>query len=461
MFVRFTRTPCFKKLRATLLLGLSFAVSTTIGTTVAQNRADTISSATAKSTAPSKCEHCGAQCQAGSVCNACVTKLTSVANEGMVKADKSGRMMATNDMTMPNLSFVYTLNNDVDRNAVAVYRRAADGSLVELIGSPFHAGGNGLAGGDIDEQGAIRVTGKYVLAVNPGSDSVAVFEKTPRGLLHVEGSPFPSNGSTPLSLAVHGELVYVANQAADFAKPKTEPNITGFRMMKDGSLKPIPGSTVKFPKGMGPAQVELSSNGRLLVVTAGFQAEGGDGSRIYTFHVEHGGVLKAGENSPIKPEGATGTVGFSINPKGDRVFVSAFKNSGVLTFSVDPQTAKIEQMGMPTGNDQRAACWTALTKDGNTLFVGNFVSNSISVYDVASDSKLTLLGSIPRRGASNKDTKDIALSPDGKFLYAVGSGERQISAFRIEPNRLLTELPTGQSPIMLKTGQNITGLVVD
>jgi DNA-binding beta-propeller fold protein YncE len=137
------------------------------------------------------------------------------------------------------------------------------------------------------------------------------------------------------------------------------------------------------------------------------------------------------------------------------------KSSLCVSFGVDPQTAKIQQMGMPTGNDQRAACWTALTKDGNTLYVGNFVSNSISVYDVAADSKLTLLGSIPRRGASNKDTKDIALSPDGKFLYAVGSGERQISAFKIEPNRLLTELPMGQSPIMLKTGQNITGLVVD
>ena len=86
---------------------------------------------------------------------------------------------------------------------------------------------------------------------------------------------------------------------------------------------------------------------------------------------------------------------------------------------------------------------------------------NLGVYDVSEQGKLTLLGSVPRRGATNKDTKDIELSRDGKYLYAVGSGERQISVFKIESNRLLTELPAGQSPVTLPTGQNITGLAAD
>ena len=61
----------------------------------------------------------------------------------------------------------------------------------------------------------------------------------------------------------------------------------------------------------------------------------------------------------------------------------------------------------------------------------------------------------------NKDTKDIELSPDGGFLYAVGSGERQISVFKVESNRLLTELKAGQSPVAVSTGHNITGLAID
>lgn len=168
-----------------------------------------------------------------------------------------------------------------------------------------------------------------------------------------------------------------------------------------------------------------------------------------------------GDGSPVRPEGATGTVGFSLSPAGDMAFVSTFKGSGVTAFAIDPATAALRQVGAPVSNDQRAACWTELTADGKTLYVGNFVSNSISVYSVMDGGKLTLLGSIPRRGASEKDTKDIALSPRGDSLYAVGSGARQISIFKVEANHLLTELPAGQSPVTLPTGQNITGLLVD
>lgn len=416
----------------------------------------------AAATTARQCAECNAAIESGNVCEKCNNKLIAKATNGKVAVGTNKQMMSTNDMMQADASFVYTLDNDPLRNSVAVYRRGPDGSLLPLVGSPFNAAGKGLSGGDIDEQGAIRVAGKYVLAVNPGSDSIAVFEKSSRGLLHVVGSPFPSQGSTPLSLAIHGDMVYVANQAAEFAHPQSLPNITGFRLMTNGQLMPIPGSTVNLPKGMGPAEVEFSANGKLLVATAGFQADGGDGSRIYTYRVLDNGKLTPGENSPIRPEGSTGTVGFSLNPAGDRLFVSAFKNSGVITFEINPETAAVRQVGMPVNNDQRAACWTTLTKDGRTLYIGNFVSNSISVYDVAAkDGHLTLLGSVPRRGATNKDTKDIELSPDGQYLYAVGSGERQISIFKIESNRLLTELPTGQSPVIVSTGQNITGLVVD
>lgn len=408
------------------------------------------------------CLQCGCAIQGGVTCDHCQPKLmTAAAKTGtvMVGTGEQRMMMASADMMQPEASFVYTLDNDAQRNSVAVFRRGADGSLMPLVGSPFNAGGKGLVGGDIDEQGAIRSAGKYILAVNPGSDTVAVLEKTNRGLLHVEGSPFPSGGSTPLSLAVHGDLVYVANQAADFDNPKGPPNIAGFKLT-GGKLMQIPGAIAVLPKGMGPAQVEFAAGGNVLVATAGFQADGGDGSRIYTYQVMSDGRLQAGAGSPLKPEGATGTVGFSLSPAGDMAFVSTFKGSGATVLSIDPSTAAIKQVGMPFGNDQRAACWTVLSKDGKTLYTGNFVSNSISVYAV-DGSRLTLLGSIPRRGATNKDTKDIALSPRGDYLYAVGSGERQISIFKVEANHLLTELPAPQSPITLPTGQNITGLLVD
>jgi 6-phosphogluconolactonase len=354
--------------------------------------------------------------------------------------------------------YVYTLNNDVANNALVAYMQNADGSLSPAAMPMISLKGKGLAGGDIDEQGAIRVQGEFVLAVNPGSDSVAVLRMQGDKLTHVPGSPFPSGGNTPLSLTVHGDMVYVANQAAAFANPKMPPNVTGFRLSSQGQLTPIANSTMHFPAGQGPAQVEFSPSGKTLVVTAGFQAD--NGSRLYSYAVMSDGRLKIGAGSPIAPDGATGTVGFSWSPKGDRVYASLFKGSAVIPFDVDMQTAAIRQAAMPVGDDQQAACWTTISKDGRTLYVANFVSNSVSVYDIAGE-KLTLLGSIPRRGASGKDTKDIEISKDGQYLYVVGSGKREISIFRIEANRLLTELPAGQSPMIVPNGQNITGLAVN
>lgn len=356
--------------------------------------------------------------------------------------------------------YVYTINNDVAKNGVAVYARHADGSMSEVAGSPFPSGGRGLSGGDIDEQGAIRIVGGFVLAVNPGSDTVAVFSKCQDGhLAPVAGSPFHSGGCTPLSLTVSGDLVYVANQAAPFANPKSDPNITGFRLMTDGRLLPIAGSTIAFPKGQGPAQVEFCPQGNMLAVTSGFQTE--DGSRLHVYKVQSDGKLKGIQGSPATPMGASGTVGFSWGQQGDKLYLSNFRGSAMITFDVDRRAGMVRQHGEPLGDDQRAACWTAITRDGRTLYVANFVSNSVSAYDINARGMLTLLGSVPRRGASGMDTKDLEVSPDGKFLYVVGSGKKEITVFQIGANRLPSELPECCSPHMVRTGQNITGLAVE
>ena len=357
--------------------------------------------------------------------------------------------------------YVYTLNNDLTHNGIAVFHHTTDGALREVPGSPFPTGGKGTNGGDIDEQGAIRTHGKFVLAVNPGSHTIAVLQKMDKGELRpVHGSPFPSGGSTPLSIAVHGDLVYVANQAPEWAKPTVKPNITGFRLLEDGHLESISGSTMEGPVGQGPAQIEFSPDGRTLVVTAGFQDE--KANRIYSYKVLASGKLMAGPGSPAMTKGASGTVGYSWLPSSDRILVSNFRGSAITVFDINSTDGGIAQKGGTYGNGEAAACWTAISADGKTLYVANFVSNSVSTFDVATDGRLLLLGNTPRRDASDKpDTKDLVLSQDGKHLYVLGSGQKQLSVFNIGSDRLPVELPMGQSPLVLTKGQNITGLATD
>lgn len=360
--------------------------------------------------------------------------------------------------------YVYTINNDAQRNGVVVFQRDGEGTLTEVAGSPFATGGKGLAlpgaGDDIDEQGAIRFHGKHVLAVNPGSNSISVFERKAGGALAlVPGAPFPSGGDTPLSLAVHGDLVYVANQAPVFARPAGLPNITGFRIDPQGRLTPIAGSTVRFPAGFGPAQVEFNAKGDCLAVTSGFQDA--STSQVHTYKVQSGGTLSEGPGSPINTAPISGTVGFSWDPIRDRLYVSNFRGSAITVFDVNAGDAGLKYLGTPYASREGASCWTAISGDGKWLYVANFVSNSISTYAVHPNGHLELKGSVKRRGGSSPDTKDLAISSDGKWLYAISSTDRKINIFKIGAGGQPAEVSTYQSPAPVSSGQHITGLVAD
>jgi 6-phosphogluconolactonase (cycloisomerase 2 family) len=368
----------------------------------------------------------------------------------------------------PVVGHIYTLDNDGNSNGVVILNRLADGTLTQMMASPVPTGGKGLvvpSSGDLDSQGPLRIHGKHLLAVNPGSDSITVFEIAPSGALKpVTGSPFQSSGSHPMSLAVHGDLVYVANQAVPFANPTSAPNITGFRLDKAGGLTPIAGSTIEFPPGEGPAQVEFNGAGTLLAATAGFQSDGS----VRSFAVQSNGLLKEGTGSPFQADrasGLSGTVGFAWTADGRRIMATNFRGSAIRVFSIDPKTAALTPEGARYSNHQRAMCWAVLGPDRKTLYGSNYVTNNASVFSIAGDGTLDLIGnSAPKRFSSSSvpDSKELQVSPDGKFLYLIGPSATEIAIFSLEPkDRVPQELPEGRSPFRLKTGQWTMGLALN
>ena len=141
------------------------------------------------------------------------------------------------------IGHVYLDGNTAGVNTVAAYNRAPGGALTPTPGSPFQVGGAGLGTG-LGSQGAIQLDGPYLLAVDAGSNQVSVLRTNPDGsLTPVLGSPFSSGGVKPVSIAVHDNLVYVANDG----NATTSANYTGFFLTPFGQLVALPNSTVNAP----------------------------------------------------------------------------------------------------------------------------------------------------------------------------------------------------------------------
>src|SRR5437773_12480857 len=126
---------------------------------------------------------------------------------------------------------VYTLTNQVAGNAVAVFNRAADGTL--SAAGTIATGGTGTGGG-LGSQGAVALSddGRRLFAVNAGSNDVSVFSVGPAGLSLA--SRTASGGTLPISLTVHGNVLYVLNAGGDG-------NLSGFTVGTTGGPTPAPG----------------------------------------------------------------------------------------------------------------------------------------------------------------------------------------------------------------------------
>jgi 6-phosphogluconolactonase (cycloisomerase 2 family) len=192
------------------------------------------------------------------------------------------------------------MENATTGNSVIAYQQSSDGTLSQA--ATFATGGLGVGHG-LENQGALALSndGKYLFVVNPGSNDVTAFQITNQGL--TQTGRVSSGGRLPVSVTEHGGLVYVLNRSGEAGDPAGD-NISGLRLGTDGSLTPIPGSTVELSAGgVNPAQIQFSTDGSIIVVT-----ETG-GGHIDTYTVDANGV--AGGHV-VHPSAGTEPFGFAF-----------------------------------------------------------------------------------------------------------------------------------------------------
>jgi 6-phosphogluconolactonase len=320
---------------------------------------------------------------------------------------------------------VYVQTNDAEKNEVVAYRRESDGSLSKL--GSFETGGSGTGKPHLPSQSSVVLSddGAWLLVANGGSDTISLFAVGADGirLAHV----VPSGGGTPTSVAVHGSLAYVANNA--------DANVTGF-MIESGKLVGIAGSTRMLSgEGADPAQISFSPDGKTLVVT-----ERGSNS-ISAFAIDEQGY--ADGPSTIASAGET-PYGFDFTSDGTLVVTEAFggaKGKAAASSYMLEAPGRLSPVSASVADTRSEVCWAAVTKDGRFVYVTNFGDGTISSYAIGADGTIELAEAVAASTRLGEPgVRDEAISHDGRFLYALDADTQMVHGWRIDADGRLSEV---------------------
>jgi 6-phosphogluconolactonase (cycloisomerase 2 family) len=323
---------------------------------------------------------------------------------------------------------VFVQTDNTAGNQVVAYDRAHGGSLTLANTYDTRGLGGQLSGSVVDHlasQGSLTYDQDNALlyAVNAGSNTVSVFSV--RGDQLTLRQVVGSGGTFPVSVAVHGHLVYVLNA-------EKGGSVQGYVALA-GHLFPLPGSNRALglnpsatPQYVNtPGQVAFSPDGSQLIVTT--KANGND---IDVFSVGFFGWLSS---SPVvNAEPGTVPFGISFDGAGHLVIANA-GNDSLATFTLNPNgtVSLIDSVG--TG--QAATCWVAQAQ--GHFYASNAGSATVSGYREAPNGNLTLLTPTT---ATDPGTVDASASAGGQFLYVQTGGNGIVDEFQVNATGSLTDI---------------------
>jgi 6-phosphogluconolactonase (cycloisomerase 2 family) len=337
---------------------------------------------------------------------------------------------------------VFVQTDNPAGNQVIALAQQPDGQLSqEQVVSTGGLGGAEAGANNLASQGSLTYDPEHHLlfAVNAGSDTISV--------LSMEGSTvrldqvLGSRGEFPNSIAVHGNLVYVANAGG-------AGSVSGFSIV--GQLVvPIPGSTRSLglddtnPSNFhdGPGQVTFSPNGSELLVNTKEAT-----NSIDVFQVGLSGLLSAAPT--VTPDDSNGPFAFAFTPSGQLV-VAEVAIAALHTFAFGPH-GTLTSLAASVPDGQVAQCWV-IAADG-FYYVANAGSADLSEYTVAADGTPSLVAAVA--ATTGTGSIDLTASANGKYLYAeAGGGGGTVFEFQINSDGSLS--PIGSVPGL---GADIEGI---
>ena len=273
--------------------------------------------------------------------------------------------------------------------------------------------------------------GKFLYAAQEdATPSVGAFRVEPGGKLTPLGQ-MPSGGKDPchVSLDRTGRFLFVANY--------TGGSVAAFSIKPDGSFDKRT-ALVQFT-GSGPNESRQSSP-HLHSIYASADNRfvyacdlGTDKVRILNFDAKTGAL--SGDASASVPGGA-GPRHLAFSADGKYAYSANEMGLSVTAFSIDAKTGALTPMqsilahDLPNNRASQSLAEIEIHPSGKWLYVSSRGDNTLSVFEISTDGKLTLL---QNTAAGAKVPRGFALSPDGSWFVVAGQDDDRITTFAIDP----------------------------
>lgn len=324
-------------------------------------------------------------------------------------------------------------------NSVSIFERNVSSGELIYRDSRFDSEGDADGLSDVRSV-AVSPDGKHAYVANGIGSEVSVFRRDEvlGKLLFVQLLSDNLDGvdglSEALGVAVSGDgkFVYVASHTDDavavFSRDAVTGNLTFIEAKFDG-LAGVNGLN-------GASFVAISPDTTNLYVASSDE----DAVAVFTRN-KTTGKLTFVEFKQIGSSGITtlaGAHGLAISPDGNQVYVVSLNDDALTTFARDPVTGRLTLIeafsdGQNGVNGLSEPMCVAVSPDGKQVYTVAEFDNALMVFNRdPATGKLTVVETLTD-GQNGVDGLSlplaVALSPDGQFVYASGTGDDAVSVF--------------------------------
>jgi 6-phosphogluconolactonase (cycloisomerase 2 family) len=287
---------------------------------------------------------------------------------------------------------------------------------------------------------AAKASGGYVYVggsynSDPSANAISTFTRDPAsGSLKLSGITKAPDNPSFLVLDRARSVLYAGNEVASNGA------VTAYRANSDGSLTFINSAPNSTPPGTGPAHISIHPSGKYLLAAswggASFSvmpilANGGVGAPVD--FITHNGSLGPGQTQAHPHM-------IEADPSGKFVLLQDLGQDRTYIFTLDLTTGKLSAGPTPfvqtrPGSGPRHFVFHPR---GRRMYSINEIASTIDVYLWSPESGSLMreqtFSTLPAGYQGTNTCAEIAVSPDGRFLYGSNRGFDSIVTFPLAPD---------------------------